>query len=544
MNHFFAIILLTGAATLSLELLASRILTPYFGVSLYIWSGILSITLIALAIGYWWGGRICRGATKQHREELVFLFSLMPAVSCVSLLVACLLYPKLFLPLAQTHLVIGSFFACMILLFVPLVCLSTMNPILVALFGIGTDKQRGGDSGAGLVFFVSTLGSVAGVLGTAFILIPNLTNFRSVLLLAFCLSTLSIWPAATMGSTDRRRRRIVMLIAFTGALLVLLLFFASDWYLKKKHRQIEFGNRTWRLLDETPTFFGNIKVVQMSNKSRDQKPSGTKPSIINLYLTDASVQSMVDTGNAMSQSLYIYALESLGRGVVPRPNRILVLGLGAGCLPTRYASDPVKIDVVEINPAAAQLAEQYFHFDPSTANLINADARVYARDCEKQYDLIYFDLFQTDSSTPEYLLTIEFMHDLAKCLSPRGAILFNMASIPNGTAYFAFLKTVGAVLPELRTYYPNVGEVTNVVLLASRRSLADVVPASLQTIPRRLHNHLARMLFSRRVIDHNALSAVEILTDDGNLHSFLNGGELLKSRRAHITRFPREFLVN
>jgi len=46
------LIFLTGAVTLSLELLASRIMTPYFGVSLYIWAGILSITLVSLAADY------------------------------------------------------------------------------------------------------------------------------------------------------------------------------------------------------------------------------------------------------------------------------------------------------------------------------------------------------------------------------------------------------------------------------------------------------------------------------------------------------------
>jgi len=51
-----ALLLTTGGATLALELLASRVLTPYFGVSLYIWAGILSITLIFLAVGYRVGG--------------------------------------------------------------------------------------------------------------------------------------------------------------------------------------------------------------------------------------------------------------------------------------------------------------------------------------------------------------------------------------------------------------------------------------------------------------------------------------------------------
>ena len=49
-TRHWALIFLTGAVALSLEVLASRIMTPYFGVSLYIWSGILSIILVFLAL--------------------------------------------------------------------------------------------------------------------------------------------------------------------------------------------------------------------------------------------------------------------------------------------------------------------------------------------------------------------------------------------------------------------------------------------------------------------------------------------------------------
>ena len=59
-RQYEALIFITGAITLSLEVLASRIMTPYFGVSLYIWAGILSITLIFLALGYQLGGQISR----------------------------------------------------------------------------------------------------------------------------------------------------------------------------------------------------------------------------------------------------------------------------------------------------------------------------------------------------------------------------------------------------------------------------------------------------------------------------------------------------
>lgn len=81
---FEALIFATGAVILSLEVLASRIMTPYFGVSLYIWSGILSITLTFLAIGYHYGGRLSRRLDSQGLE-LRFLAA--PIVSAGSIAV-------------------------------------------------------------------------------------------------------------------------------------------------------------------------------------------------------------------------------------------------------------------------------------------------------------------------------------------------------------------------------------------------------------------------------------------------------------------------
>src|SRR5215468_9615118 len=67
----YLIIFLTGAATLALELLSSRVLTPYFGVSLYIWSSILSITLTFLAVGYYGGGWLA-GRTDSAQRHFFF----------------------------------------------------------------------------------------------------------------------------------------------------------------------------------------------------------------------------------------------------------------------------------------------------------------------------------------------------------------------------------------------------------------------------------------------------------------------------------------
>src|SRR5437868_3882131 len=49
-------VFVTGAAALTIEILGTRIVGPSFGVSLFVWSALLAVTLGALATGYYVGG--------------------------------------------------------------------------------------------------------------------------------------------------------------------------------------------------------------------------------------------------------------------------------------------------------------------------------------------------------------------------------------------------------------------------------------------------------------------------------------------------------
>jgi hypothetical protein len=108
-KFLFAKILITGGIVLGLELIASRILTPFFGVSLYVWSGILSVTLLALAFGYKGGGIL---AGRLSREKTLALYAASGALSALWLDLCLWTYPFIFSPLAQFDLVIGSVLAC------------------------------------------------------------------------------------------------------------------------------------------------------------------------------------------------------------------------------------------------------------------------------------------------------------------------------------------------------------------------------------------------------------------------------------------------
>ena len=66
------IVFISGAAVLAIEILGTRILGPFYGVSLFLWSALITVTLIALSIGYWVGGRWAdRGARLSRLGVLL-----------------------------------------------------------------------------------------------------------------------------------------------------------------------------------------------------------------------------------------------------------------------------------------------------------------------------------------------------------------------------------------------------------------------------------------------------------------------------------------
>ena len=47
-----------GTSTLGAEIAAARLMAPFFGDSTIVWANTIAIVLVALSIGYWFGGRL------------------------------------------------------------------------------------------------------------------------------------------------------------------------------------------------------------------------------------------------------------------------------------------------------------------------------------------------------------------------------------------------------------------------------------------------------------------------------------------------------
>src|SRR3954467_10391277 len=58
---------ITGAAIMIVEILGAKMLAPYFGTSHFVWTAQIAVTLVALATGYYVGGRVADASPRPQR---------------------------------------------------------------------------------------------------------------------------------------------------------------------------------------------------------------------------------------------------------------------------------------------------------------------------------------------------------------------------------------------------------------------------------------------------------------------------------------------
>jgi len=526
------LIFFTGAVVLSLEVLSSRIMTPYFGVSLYIWAGILSITLTFLAVGYYLGGRL---SERLGRAVQALIFLAMPVMAAAAALVACLIYPFAFPAMARVDLVFGSFTASAVLLAVPLVCLSAMNPILISLrAGIKQGAEHHGDGGAGLVLFVSTAGSVAGVLVTAFVLIPSFTNFEAVLWLGVVLCGLSL--IAALRAADLDRRGLVMAGAVGVSVLCGALIGAQDRFFKLL-AAVDAANLQVDVVAEYTSVFGNIKIANVTPRDANRDAA---PQPIKVYVQDGLIQNRATSDN-VSVSMYTYVLDRLAGAFVPEAKTAVVLGLGAGYVPRFMRDRGIKVSAVEINPLSLTVARDHFGFDAAGIDLSITDARTYARDCRAAFDVAIVDLFQGDA-TPDYLLSAEFFTDLRRCLKPGGGVVMNaFLDDDNPGPNFRLLATIASAFPNVLKFQVGKG---NAFLVGLTGPVPASVDYDLERIPAALLAEVAPTLESGRHVPAGALLGYAPVSDRQNRFSTLMAEARMAHRQWLARELPARLLMN
>jgi hypothetical protein len=150
-----------GFSVMSIELLGGRILAPHFGSSIYVWGSIITVFMLALAVGYLLGGRFSLARPGLTRLGLIFLVCALTVLPLV--IWRAPLVTWVFERVEDPRY--GSLIAAVALFFVPTACLGFISPYAVRLLVEHPDHAG---HVAGKLYFVSTAGSALGTLLTSF----------------------------------------------------------------------------------------------------------------------------------------------------------------------------------------------------------------------------------------------------------------------------------------------------------------------------------------------------------------------------------------
>ena len=538
-NHYIkylSLIFFTGAVILSLELIASKILTPFFGVSLYIWTAILSVTLIFLAIGYQFGGWMASKIDSKYYEEL-FIF--IPFVSSFFILVSTLIYPLLLPKLVGLNLLIGSFIGSFILLSIPLVLMSAMNPLLISIVKYKDDHSS--DSKSGFVLFISTIGSVFGVIFTALVLIPNFTNFSAFILNALFLIVYTLFIYFFIGYKSFKKLKALFLFLNLMLLICILgIYYFKQNYLNYFTSTKDTLGNTYIIEYENPSYYGNLKVVGIQPSNQDSIYS------YKLYQNGFTQNTIDKNGNSLN--IYTYMMDALSQQ--SSLGDALILGFGGGIIPKKLSAQGFNIDVVEIDPITLEIAEKFFKYKKINTNLFFEDARTYVRKCKKRYHLIIIDLFFADG-IPEHLTTIEFYKDLKNCLYDDGILISNsITDFSNNLTLNAVLSTFNAVFKNLYYFYDKTYvdqssiKVTNLYTIATNKGKLKNLNIKFDYVPEGMKTKLSSTLKNINKFKEEEMNKKNIIYDEKNTYSEIFSKSMQSFRQLVSSSIPSRILIN
>jgi hypothetical protein len=165
--HLFLVLIIEGGALMAVELMVAKLVAPFYGGSLYVWTAVLTITVLGLTLGYYAGGRLSK---KRPSEKL--LFSIL-GISAL-LVLALPLTASIAMTLTRgLGLIIGIGLTSAVLLLPPMICFGMVGALVVSL--MSSQLESVGKT-AGTVYFTSTLGGIVAtfLLGLYFIPVAGL----------------------------------------------------------------------------------------------------------------------------------------------------------------------------------------------------------------------------------------------------------------------------------------------------------------------------------------------------------------------------------
>jgi len=323
-----------------------------------------------------------------------------------------------------------------------LVVLSAFCFLSGGLFAAGSRlfAQEAGTStlaGTSNVYLLEALGSGLGGILASLLLIRYFTSFQIAALL--CL--LNLFGAASLAIRSVQRRRAAGL-ALVGVFALLMFPFGCPWLEKTSLKRLWSG---FELVAARNSVYGNLAVVQTE---------GTRS-----LFENGLVAFNVPDPSAAEEAVHFALLQH------PKPKSLLLIGGGVnGSLSQALQHSSLeRIDYVELDPAALDLAQEYFpeawaplRVDPRV-HVHNIDGRLFLRTTNLRFDVLIVNLPEPQTAQINRFYTLEFFREAASKLTPTGVFSFQLKASedyisPDLAEFLRCIdKTLRQVFPEVVT---------------------------------------------------------------------------------------------
>lgn len=477
-KHFsyllYAAVFLTGAIVMILEITGARIIAPFVGGSLIAWTSLIGVILTFLSVGYVLGGKLAD--TNPSYKFLAILYFLIS----ISILIIPVADNAILSAVAanSSSIKTNSLVGCIALFAIPSLLLGIAAPYLIRLKL--TNIKNSGET-VGLLYALSTLGSIFGTFFAGFFLFATIGSSQ----ILFLLSGLSVLISLSFALVAKNKNRISLAILAFIAIVII-----SNNYQSSKQNSLTYETNYSRVNLVKTNSFGREVLILMS---------GNLP-MSGMFLNNNEL--------LFDYTKYYRLISHINKS----PNNVLMIGGGGYSYPKDFLRTypDSQMDVVELDPKYTEIAYEHFSLPKSERlNIFHEDARIFVNSSSKKYDAIMIDAFASSTAVPFQLTTKEFFNKLDNILTDSGIIIMNTISSvegPSGKFLRAEYNTIKLIFPYVYVFpvsNSKAGEsVQNVMIVALRN------PLGLTSSDAEMQNYLSHLWTKKIDFD------TPILTDD------------------------------
>ena len=444
-----------GAGVMVLEMAGARLLAPYLGTSIVVWTAMIGIVLASLSVGYWLGGKA--GDKNPSARKL----GLIIAAGAAFVLLAAFAQAPLLRVVANANwsLQVSAVAAAVLLFAVPCVFLGMVSPYIIQVRLLDYKDKSRSSTVIGRFYALSTIGSIAGTFLGGYWLI-SWFGTRSILYMVA-----GVLAAAALIVMPRGRK-------LPAALVLGACMGVGGYVTLSVHESLATGI-------DRDTRYNHIRVQEANLDGHRVRYMITDP---------GSAQSgmRVDDPNYL---LFDYTKHyAIGWHIKPDAKNFLMLGGGGYSVPKYLlnAKRDVAIDVVEIDPGITETAREFFGLkDDARMRIFHEDARVFLNrradlvtegDTVARYDMIMGDTFTSNYNIPFHLGTVECAERIKALLRDDGVFVCNIISAvtgPEGQVLRSIRAAFAEVFPQTHVFpvtLPHRPEVSQNVMLVALKS--------------------------------------------------------------------------